>query len=112
MDEPTIICLDQSFDDSSHKSKHTLVGKILSSYALNKRGVSNAVSKAWRTKEEFSVAAWGENIYAFGFKSKEDLCKLISLGPWSIMGHLVILRKWDAQKTIEELDFSQSPFWV
>ncbi|XP_058200932.1 uncharacterized protein LOC131315754 [Rhododendron vialii] len=28
------------------------------------------------------------------------------------MGHLVILSKWDAQKTIEELDFSHSPFWV
>ncbi|KAH7865621.1 hypothetical protein Vadar_009029 [Vaccinium darrowii] len=40
------------------------------------------------------------------------MCKIINQGPWSVMGNLMILRKWDSHKTIEEMDFSCSPFWV
>ncbi|XP_058185666.1 uncharacterized protein At4g02000-like [Rhododendron vialii] len=36
----------------------------------------------------------------------------MSLGPWSVMGCLLILRKWEANRTLEELDFDFSPFWV
>lgn len=112
MADPVVINLDLSFDDSSIKSKHTLVGKILSKRPLNQKGVANIIGLAWRTKEEVSVSAWGDNLYAFGFKSEEDLCKIITLGPWSIMGNLMVLRKWESHKTIEEMDFSCSPFWV
>ncbi|KAF7130102.1 hypothetical protein RHSIM_Rhsim10G0077300 [Rhododendron simsii] len=112
MAEPDIIDLDASFDDSPHRSRHTLVGKIISCKSLNKKGVSNVITKAWRTREEVSVSAWGNNTYAFCFKSEDDLCKIISLGPWSVMGCLMVLRKWDGHKTLEEIDFSCSPFWV
>lgn len=112
MEEPITINLDPSFDDSSHKARFTLVGKILTPKTLNKKGVSNVIAKAWRTMEEVSVSAWGDNIYGFGFKSKDDVCKILSLGPWSIMGSLMVLRKWEASKMLEELDFSCSPFWV
>lgn len=112
MEEPIIINLDPSFDDSSQRAKFTLVGKILSSKTLNRKGVANVIAKAWRTIEEVSVSAWGENTYVFGFKSENDVCKIMTLGPWSIMGSLMILRKWEAQKTLEEIDFSFIPFWV
>ncbi|KAF7127011.1 hypothetical protein RHSIM_Rhsim11G0149500 [Rhododendron simsii] len=112
MEEPITINLDPSFDDSSHKSRFTLVGKILTPKILNKKGVSNVIAKAWRTAEEVSVSAWGDNIYGFSFKSEDDVCKILSLGPWSIMGSLMVLRKWEASKTLAEIDFSCSPFWV
>ncbi|KAE9461529.1 hypothetical protein C3L33_06552, partial [Rhododendron williamsianum] len=112
MTEPETIELDPSFDDSTLKSKFTLVGKILSPKSLNKKGVANVIAKAWRTSEEVSVAAWGDKIYAFGFKAEDDVTKIMRLSPWSIMGCLMILRKWDGPKTLEESDFSFSPFWV
>ncbi|KAE9444593.1 hypothetical protein C3L33_23509, partial [Rhododendron williamsianum] len=112
MDEPDTIALDPSFDDSSLQAKFILVGKILSTKSLNKKGVCNVIAKAWRTSEEVSVAPWGDNLYAFGFKSEDDVTKIMGLCPWSIMGCLMVLRKWDAQKTLEQLDFNFSPFWV
>ncbi|KAF7135399.1 hypothetical protein RHSIM_Rhsim08G0131400 [Rhododendron simsii] len=87
MDEPDTITLDPSYDDSSLQTKFILVGKILSTKSLNKKGVSNVIAKAWRTSEEVSLAPWGDNLYAFGFKSEDD-------------------------KTLEQLDFNCSPFWV
>ncbi|KAH7855978.1 hypothetical protein Vadar_031225 [Vaccinium darrowii] len=60
----------------------------------------------------FLISARGDNIYVFDFKTEEDAGKIMKLGPWSFMGCLMVLRKWEAQKTLEELDFNLSPFWV
>lgn len=112
MEEPISINLDPSFDDSSQRAKFTLVGKILTPKTLNKKGVTNVILKAWRTSEEVTVSAWGNNTYVFGFKSEDDVCKIMSLGPWSVMGSLMVLRRWEVTKMLEEIDFSFSPFWV
>lgn len=112
MEEPVIISLDESFEECPQSAQFVLVGKILSSKILNKIGVQKVIEKAWRTEEEFSISAWKDNIYAFGFKNEDDLCRIISKGPWSVMGSLLILRKWDQSKTFSDLDFSFSPFWI
>lgn len=88
-----------------------MVGKILACKTLNKVGVQKIVEKAWRTEEGFSISPWRDNVYAFGFKSEEDLCRNISRGPWSVMGSLLILRRWDMKKAFSNLDFNFSPFW-
>lgn len=58
------------------------------------------------------MSPWRDNIYAFGFKNEDDLCRIFSNGPWSIMGYLLILRKWDTKKAFNEMDFDFSPFWI
>lgn len=112
MVEPEVIALDESYEECPQNARFVLVGKILSSKILNKTGVSRVIEKAWRTEEEFSISPWKDNVYAFGFKKEEDLCRVISRGPWSVMGSLLILRKWDQKKSFSELDFNFSPFWV
>lgn len=110
MVEPEVIEQDESYEECPQNARFVLVGKILSSKILNKIGVSRVIEKAWRTEEEFSISPWKENEYAFGFKKEEDLCRVISKGPWSVMGSLLILRKWDQKKSFSELDFNFSPF--
>ncbi|KAF7153435.1 hypothetical protein RHSIM_Rhsim01G0139400 [Rhododendron simsii] len=112
MEEPVIISLDESFEECPQSAQFVLVGKILSSKILNKIGVQKVIEKAWRTEEEFSISPWKDNVYAFGFKNEDDLCRIISKGPWSVMGSLLILRKWDQSKAFSDLDFSFSPFWI
>lgn len=96
MDPLDFINLDPNFDDEFQKSKFSLVRKILSPKPLNKKGVSNIISKVWHTAEEVSITTWENNIYAFG----------------SIISCLMILHKWEANKTLEELNFNFSLFWV
>lgn len=112
MEEPLIISLDDSFEECPQKAKFVLVGKILASKTLNKVGVQKIVEKAWRTEEGFSISPWRDNVYAFGFNNEEDMCRIISRGPWSVMGSLLILRRWDLKKAFSDLDFNFSPFWV
>ncbi|KAF7138348.1 hypothetical protein RHSIM_Rhsim07G0162600 [Rhododendron simsii] len=110
--EPDIISLDESFEECPQEARFVLVGKILASKVLNISGVQKIIEKAWRTEEEFSISPWRDNVYAFGFKNEDDLCRIISKSPWSVMGSILILRKWDKKKSFSELDFSFSPFWV
>lgn len=112
MEEPVIISLDESFEECPQSAQYVIVGKILSSKILNKIGVQKVIEKAWKTEEEFSISSWKDNVYAFGFKNEDDPCRIISRGPWSVMGSLLILRKWDQRKTFNDLDFSFSPFWI
>lgn len=46
----------------------------------------------------------------FSFKSEDDLCKIMSLGPWSVMGCLMVLRKWDGLQTLEKWTSRAVPF--
>lgn len=107
-----IISLDDSFEDCPQNAKFVLVGKILASKTLNKTGVQKIIEKAWRTEEEFSISPWKDNVYAFGFKNEEDLCRIISKGPWSVMGAILVLRRWETGKAFKDLEFNFSPFWV
>lgn len=112
MEEPTVISLDESFEECPQNAQFVLVGKILSSKVLNKVGVLKVIEKAWRTEEGFSITPWKDNVYAFGFEKEDDLCRVISRGPWSVMGALLVLRKWDQKKSFSDLDFNFSPFWI
>ncbi|KAG5544352.1 hypothetical protein RHGRI_016938 [Rhododendron griersonianum] len=112
MEEPTVISLDESFEECPQNAQFVLVGKILSSKVLNKVGVQKVIEKAWRTEDEFSITPWKDNVYAFGFKKEDDLSRVICRGPWSVMGSLLVLRRWDQKKSFGELDFNFSPFWI
>lgn len=49
---------------------------------------------------------------SYNFKKKEDLLKFANNGPWTVKGSLMNLKKWDANLTVEEVDFSHCKFWT
>ncbi|KAI8563747.1 hypothetical protein RHMOL_Rhmol03G0132900 [Rhododendron molle] len=75
------------------------------SISLTKRGVRGGGG-------DFSISVWKNSLYAFTFDLEEDLIKITNQAPWSVMGGLLVLTRWDHDKSVEELDFSSSPFWV
>ncbi|KAK9270781.1 hypothetical protein L1049_026365 [Liquidambar formosana] len=44
--------------------------------------------------------------------NKEDKLKILSAGPWSIRGLLLVLKEWSSGLVLEEIDFQSYPFWV
>ncbi|KAE9463150.1 hypothetical protein C3L33_04946, partial [Rhododendron williamsianum] len=112
MEDPVVISLDESFEECPKNAQFILVGKILASKTLNRAAVQKILEKAWRTEKEVTISYWRDNVYGFGFQNEDDLCRIISKGPWSIMGSILILRKWDQAKPFSDLDFDFSPFWV
>ncbi|KAI8527031.1 hypothetical protein RHMOL_Rhmol12G0045000 [Rhododendron molle] len=109
---PDSLSLDASFEGSNEYPNFILVGKIISSRSPNRQGVFNIINRAWRTRGNFSISVWKNSLYAFTFDLEEDLIKIRDQAPWSVMGGLLVLTRWDHEKSVEELDFSSSPFWV
>ncbi|KAK0589012.1 hypothetical protein LWI29_008492 [Acer saccharum] len=80
-----------------------LVGKILTTKAVNKDAFINVMTSIWRTREEVDIEALEGNVFAFHFKNSEDRKRIQSGGPWSFDRALIaleeptgagILRKW------------------
>lgn len=109
---PDSISLDDSSEGSNEYPNFVLVGKIISSRKPHRQGVFNVINKAWRTRGHFSISVWRDSFYAFTFDLEEDLIKITNQAPWSVMGGLLVLTRWNHDMTIEDLDFSHSPFWV
>ncbi|KAG5556475.1 hypothetical protein RHGRI_006921 [Rhododendron griersonianum] len=109
---PDSISLDVSSEGSNEYPNFVLVGKIISARKPHRQGVFNVINKAWRTRGNFSISVWRDSFYAFTFYLEEDLIKITNQAPWSVMGGLLVLARWNHDMTIEDLDFSHSPFWV
>lgn len=75
-------------------------------------GVHNIIGEAWKIDETFTISDMGSNTYVFSFQSEADLCRTLCEGPWTVMGSMMVLRKWDLSKSLQVIDFTFSPLWV
>lgn len=89
-----------------------VVGKVLSNKPCHVSAVSNVCNIAWKTRASFSVVPWGNNIFLFRFEEAEDKDHILKDGPWSISNNLLILEPLEIGGTVEDVEFSQCPFWI
>lgn len=54
----------------------------------------------------------GPNRFLFTFTSLADKDRVLGQGPWNFKGFYMILREWNSQETIDEVDLSLVEFWV
>ncbi|KAL7265359.1 hypothetical protein ACSBR1_003180 [Camellia fascicularis] len=94
--------LEEGSDESKDNSHLRLIGKILSPKVLNKHAVTRIVTGAWKTRTAVSVSPWPDNVYLFGFGDEEDRAWVLRNAPWSIMGHLLVLRQLEVGKAVSE----------
>ncbi|KAI8031497.1 hypothetical protein LOK49_LG01G02409 [Camellia lanceoleosa] len=48
----------------------------------------------------------------FQFSDPADRQKVLMEAPWSVMGYLMVLQPLATGKSVEEIDFKWSPFWI
>ena len=54
----------------------------------------------------------GENRVLFQFEKRDDLEKVVLLGPWSFDKYILILQKVEAGESVKNLSFDKVSFWV
>ncbi|KAH7838156.1 hypothetical protein Vadar_022673 [Vaccinium darrowii] len=94
-DAPSL-ALDDEVVNSAVGHNLILVGKILSPKPLRKQGVLHMINVTWKMKNGFTASCLGENMYGFTFKADEDLNRVYDMASWSIMGHMIVLCRWES----------------
>ncbi|MDV3166689.1 MAG: DUF4283 domain-containing protein, partial ['Waltheria sp.' little leaf phytoplasma] len=92
--------------------KHSLVGRLICDRQVRVGPVRAILSKAWPLSNELEVLDLERNTFWFIFKSALEKRKVLAQGPWSIMGHHLVLKDWPPDKSFDEIDFSTTEFWV
>ncbi|KAL7229092.1 hypothetical protein ACSBR2_007730 [Camellia fascicularis] len=57
------------------------------------------VKNIWGLQGEFNAIDLGNNYFLFKFYEKEDCAKVYTGGPWVIMDHYLIVRRWEPNFT-------------
>ena len=92
--------------------QNTLLGKIIAEKPLNSRGVKNILQSLWPKADKTEIAQMGMNLYVISFTEEAAMAAALANGPWSVMGHCLNLKKWEMEKTVNEVNFTKVYFWV
>ncbi|OMO55831.1 hypothetical protein COLO4_35857 [Corchorus olitorius] len=92
--------------------RYALIRKIVADRALNWRGVLNVLRSIWGTKDLEDVRELGKNLYGLSFRIKKGTDFALNNGPWSIIGHHLILKRWDITKAVKEFEFNEIQLWI
>ncbi|TXG49402.1 hypothetical protein EZV62_025277 [Acer yangbiense] len=84
-----------------------LVGKILTTKAVNRETFINVMTSIWRTSEGVDIEALEGNVFAFHFKNSEDRKRIQSGGPWSFDRALIALEEPTGAGDIAQMEFNK-----
>lgn len=91
---------------------HVLAGKFCTKRRVNLELVARVLRTVWRTEKSFEVHDMGENKVLFHFGLKEDLDRVLLLGPWSFDKYLLILHKLNEGEAVTKVKFDRTSFWI
>uniref|UniRef100_A0A2N9J298 CCHC-type domain-containing protein n=1 Tax=Fagus sylvatica TaxID=28930 RepID=A0A2N9J298_FAGSY len=74
--------------------------------------VKEIIAKAWNTINEVDVVAVDKNVFLFCFKHEVDVKRVWDRCPWCFKGEHLILKQYKSEWSLNEVDFSESDFWV
>ncbi|KAL7260510.1 hypothetical protein ACSBR1_006225 [Camellia fascicularis] len=90
---------------------NTLIVRLLGK-SIRYRLLCAKVKNLWTLQEEFTAIDLGNNYFLFKFSSREDCDHVYMGGPWVIMDHYLIIRKWEPDfKALDTFETSTA-VWV
>lgn len=98
--------------DNTTQLSYNLIGKLISTRSTGTSIVRDVLYRAWRPTLGLEVKRLNKDTFLFSFQHEADLQKAFQRRPWSIRGGHLILKKWRAELSWNEVSFATSTFWV
>lgn len=83
----------------------TIVGFIVEDKQINFRAIKEILLSVWESEAKLQVSNLSRNQFACVFASRKVRERVLAPNPWSIKGHIVILKQWTPDLGLEELEF-------
>ncbi|KAK3022602.1 hypothetical protein RJ639_045753 [Escallonia herrerae] len=100
-------------EDSANKDYGlTLLAKIICSKKSNSKVVQTILQKSWNPTQGMKIQTHHDNIDSIIFNHEWDKNRIMDHRPWSVMSSHVVVRDWPHQLNLDEIEFTQSPFWI
>ncbi|OMO78284.1 hypothetical protein CCACVL1_14522 [Corchorus capsularis] len=106
------IPLDLAGDDEVEATQFALIGKIVVDRQLNRRGIMNVLRAIWSPRVLHGVTEVSQNLYGFYFVDRKSMEMALNQGPWLVMGHCLMLKRWAATQSVQEIVFDEIFFWI
>jgi len=98
--------------DGGSEGELQAVGKLFSEKPGNVKGIVNAVGNIWCPRRGIRCRDLGDNPFLFTFLQPAGRRTAIEDGPWEFGGDLLIVREFDENCLLEELEFVLTPIWL
>ncbi|XP_028067156.1 uncharacterized protein LOC114269963 [Camellia sinensis] len=80
--------------------------------SIGYRMLSTKVKHLWALQDDFNAIDLGSNYFLFKFSSQEDCTHVYSGGPWVILDHYLIVRKWEPDFKASKAFETTTDVWV
>ena len=99
---------------SHRKSVKTfsIAASFLTKRALNAEAIARTFNPLWRVRRGFKIQHIGDHKILFSFEDKEDVDKIMDSEPWSFSKHLVVMKRYDNDRPLDDVKYDWTTFWV
>jgi hypothetical protein len=88
------------------------LGKVMSERPANVDGLETALGRIWCPLKGLKCKDLGSNIFLFIFSQESGKRKALHSRPWMFNNDLVVMEKFDPNKSLEDYAFASIPIWL
>ena len=93
-------------------TEFSITAKFLTRRAINVEVIARTFTTLWRTRNGFKIQKFGDHKVLFTFENKEDVDRILNSEPWSFDKHLVVMKRYEGDKPLHEINFERTTLWV
>jgi hypothetical protein len=94
------------------QSRKILVGKLLTKKKIGRSLLKEILQKVWNPRYDFEVSVVDNNKFVFMFQHEVDKRKIFEFRPWTVKGHLLILKECQPHLSVSEIEFESTELWI
>ncbi|KAL8096581.1 hypothetical protein AgCh_037515 [Apium graveolens] len=103
---------DEEFEEENNRFELCLVGRFLTEKNLNVRAMKSKLADLWRPAMGISIKALNSGVFLFQFYHKDDLKWMLSNGPWSFDGAMLVVNEIKAGEDPVKVQLNEVEMWI
>ncbi|KAK9995461.1 hypothetical protein SO802_020147 [Lithocarpus litseifolius] len=90
----------------------SLIGTFLTCRPFNRRAAITTLKRAWGLEDGVQMLEVGKNLFQLKFQSEFTMERVLKGGPWSFDNQVLLLTRWKAGMTADNVRFDSVALWV
>lgn len=112
IEENEELAFDEKFEEEDNSFELCLVGKFLTEKNLNLRAMKSKLANLWRPMIGITIKMLKPGIFLFQFYHKNDLKWMLTNGPWSFDGAILVVNSIKAREDPTMVFLNEMEMWI